>query len=91
MTSAQANQKKYFDAKEKRKVLKLPILKVGESVLLYDKCRKRRRHGGLQPSWTGPYKVQKISEAGNYTLCEESGLLRGSYKRELIKKTSVGE
>lgn len=84
---AQDVQKTYFDKKQDKKLSELPELKVGDAVLRYDKCRKRKKNGGLKLAWIGPYKIAKICKAGNYKLSSgEGNILPGAYKRELIKK-----
>jgi len=70
---AQDVQKTYFDKKQDKKLSELPELKVGDAVLRYDKCRKRKKNGGLKPAWIGPYKIAKICKAGNYKLSSGEG------------------
>lgn len=87
---AQDKQKKNFDEKQKRKMEKLEELHVGDNVLLYDSSRKRKKHGGLLPTFKGVYQISKVSKFGTFTLAQNGLDLPGSHKREKLRKYNFG-
>lgn len=88
---AQEKQKETFDKKERNKLKKLEKLCVGDDVLVYDSCRKRKKNGGMLPSFNGVYKISKISQSGNFTLSHNGIDLPGSHKRDKLKKYKSGK
>jgi hypothetical protein len=63
---AQEKQKEQYDQKH----CKPPKFAVGTKVLKKDFLRKKRKGGGMENKWLGPYIILKDLGKGFYKLCE---------------------
>ena len=72
ITNAQIHQKRIYDKRFENK----ESFNVGDIVLLENQINKNRKGGKTSTRFSGPYKIEGISNAGNCTLRHEEGTLK---------------